>query len=377
MSVDVDKIVGNLDVPTLVGYLWSEDPHQLRLKLENLAESIVSRLLGEDEGSHSYSCVMINLPEELAERIKNWGREQIGDEELYVDAEGGLGREEETHVTVKYGLTAVQPDDRLKAVFNKTAPFEVTLGPCSVFENGEFDVVKLDAHSPYLMALNRDVHAAADAPGDKHPVYQPHVTVAYVKSGLGARLVGSSPFDDAMKFGVTSIGKEGKFTADTVIFSSIDGSKNEYPLGHSNLTAKAVEKTVEALGDAEDVSPEAMDTFLKNALSVERKMKMSGARRLFGRALVDRVEVSSAGEVEGIEGFPRHPKGWRYTLLEIYFRTGYRGGLEVWRDYWSSRSILGQALRQWSNLQGAPLIVDGQPAGEISYDNPALRGMTG
>ena len=367
MSIDVQQIVDELVFQDVVNALWPEDPRQLHLKLENLAESIVSRLLGEDEAPHDYSCVMIKLPEELAQKIIAWGKANIADKDLYVDGDGGKGREEEIHVTVKYGLTAAHPNDRLKEVFNKTPPFDLSLRPVSLFKNDDFDVVKLEVHSPYLMALNRNVHAVAEAPGDKHPVYNPHVTVAYVKPGRGDRLEGQSPFDDSVKLGVTSIEKEGQFTAKAVVFSSTDGSKKEYPLGHSNLTAEAAE---EPIGDAGDVSPEAMDAIVSRAIPTERKMGPTSARRLFGRAIVDRVEISSAEIERGFADFPGHSIKVAGALLEIYFFVG--SELQVWRDEWHYRPVLADALRRWTNLQGAKLVVDGKDAGTVDYNNPIL-----
>jgi 2'-5' RNA ligase len=199
--------------------------------------------LNEDEGPHDYSCVMIDLPKDLAEHVIRWGKQQISNDILYVDKDGGCGREEEIHVTVKYGLTAASPDDRLLDIFKRIKGFEIKLAPISLFKQDDHDVVKMDIISPHLMALNRDVCAAAEAPGDSHPEYHAHVTIAYVKPGTCDRLEGMSPFDDPVKFGVSSIGKDGTFTADEVVFSSTDGSKTKYDLGHPKLDAKLAEES--------------------------------------------------------------------------------------------------------------------------------------
>jgi hypothetical protein len=45
------------------------------------------------------------------------------------------------------------------------------------------------------------------------------------------------------------------------------------------------------------------------------------------------------------------------------------------RRYWvdfASKGVLAQALRQWRNLYGAPLKIDGQDAGKVGYFNPEL-----
>ena len=132
----------------------------------------------------------------------------------------------------------------------------------------------------------------------------------------------------------------------------------------------ASEQIVSALlEDEEEMSPEAMSRLITRTIPSERKMATSGARRLFGRAIVDRVEISSA-EIGGKEGFHTIPKGWRGAMLEIYFFIGPE--LQVWRDYWMSRETLATALTRWTNLQGAKLVVDGEDAGTISPNNRIL-----
>lgn len=135
------------------------------------------------------------------------------------------------------------------------------------------------------------------------------------------------------------------------------------------------EQIVSALLEADD-SPEAMSALINKAIPTERKIATAGARRLFGRAVVDRVEISSSNRTLGEIGGFSNPfqQGWHAALLEVYFFVGPE--LQVWRDYWSSMTVLAEALRRWSNLQGAPLVYNGEPAGEISYDNPALTSLS-
>lgn len=41
---------------------------------------------------------------------------------------------------------------------------------------------------------------------------------------------------------------------------------------------------------------------------------------------------------------------------------------------WASYEVLRQSLRTWRTLQGAPLEIDGKPAGEVGFRNPWLGG---
>lgn len=137
----------------------------------------------------------------------------IADEHLASD-----GREQEPHVTVKYGLHTSDPDD-VREVVEKFGPVALTLGKSSIFPakesdsqrgGDEYDVVKVDVDSPDLVRLNRLLAGALDHT-DTHPKYQPHVTLAYVKPGYGARYAGRGDVD-GMKLSLTRL-----------VFSDADG----------------------------------------------------------------------------------------------------------------------------------------------------------
>lgn len=254
-SCDVSEIIDAVDTQTIIDYVYPEDPRQMKFKFMARAESLVKEMLNddlmvmvdspladrivdsllEDHGPHSYSCVMINLPEDLANQIMAWGKLQVKDEDVVVDEKGGKGRENEPHVTLKYGLLDSEPTDALLQVFEHTAPFDVKLGRCSLFKNPENDVVKLDVVSPGLHALNSNVCAVV-AYEDEYTIYSPHVTIAYVNPTTCDRLEGASPWDNPVKMGVTD--QEGVFTVREVVFSSTDGSKTVYKLGQSAQSSK-------------------------------------------------------------------------------------------------------------------------------------------
>ena len=229
VHVNLERCLRALDFSGIVALLYPEDPRQLHLPLRT--ESLVDTLL-ETDGPHSYSSTQINLPEELAEQLLAWSKANIAEEDLFVDEDGGLGRETEMHVTVKYGLTEEEPSEALLDILSATKPFEIRLGRVSLFTtNEDFDVVKLTVDSPGLRELNRQV-AAACPNEDKYPTYQPHCTLAYVKKGRGVQFEGASPWEVKGKMG-REPEDAGVFTADTLIFSpSTDTGKLSLPLGH-------------------------------------------------------------------------------------------------------------------------------------------------
>jgi hypothetical protein len=146
------------------------------------------------EESHSYAVTLIKLPRQLADFVVNWGKVNIAEDWLYTEEDDdSYGRELEPHVTVKYGLTANQVPDELRKITATTRPFPVFFEKVSLFDtNPDYDVVKLDIDSPWLSDLNERVSKLPNE--DKHPVYHPHCTIAYVKKGVATKLAGADPF---------------------------------------------------------------------------------------------------------------------------------------------------------------------------------------
>ena len=60
--------------------------------------------------AYSYSCVMARLPEPLASMIREIA-EEIPDSLVHDDGSNEQGREDEPHVTVKYGLHTEDPEE--------------------------------------------------------------------------------------------------------------------------------------------------------------------------------------------------------------------------------------------------------------------------
>lgn len=160
---------------------------------------------------HSYSSTQFNLPPELAKHVKAAAK-KIPNFALHGD-----GRESESHVTVKYGIEADNADD-IRHIIGSHPAFKIKLGKTSHFpDSGDGDVIKAEVHSPELHALHHKI-AKATKTVTTHPVYIPHVTLAYVSRGLGKPFSGSSELE----------GKEA--IVDKIIFSSKDGSRETIPL---------------------------------------------------------------------------------------------------------------------------------------------------
>lgn len=124
-----------------------------------------------------YGCLMLQIPAPLAKKIKEWGR-SIPKEHLAPE-----GLEENSHVTVKYGFVddSGETVESLTEFMKEFGPVKIRIGPLSLFRgNEDGDVLKFNIISPQLVRINQLVSARYECE-DKYPVYNPHLTVAYLK----------------------------------------------------------------------------------------------------------------------------------------------------------------------------------------------------
>lgn len=214
-TVDIHKLFDSIDEPMLQSWIGAQQESSLM------------------EG-REYSCVMAPASPEIHDAVLRWGKMFILDEELYTDPDNpdGFGRENEVHVTVKFGLHEAEPSEELLRILEETQPFEIEIGKCSLFENEKFDVVKFDIAGEGLYELNRRVSQLPNS--DQYPDYHPHMTVAYVTKGTCRGLVGKPLLDTDDK-------RDLRFLAKAVVFSSKNKKKTTLFLGKPNLSEAKVE----------------------------------------------------------------------------------------------------------------------------------------
>lgn len=166
--------------------------------------------------SYSYSNTQVDLPADLARRVREWGRKHIPDSDLHVDGEE-YGREDEIHVTVKYGLHTAKPGP-VQQLLHDAQPFKISLGKVSRFtKDDDYDVMKIAVEGEGLRQLHTLLTSSLSNT-DKHPRYQPHITIAYVRKGCCAELVGQEPFAEEM------------IEVNQIVFSSKSGGKTTIKL---------------------------------------------------------------------------------------------------------------------------------------------------
>lgn len=151
------------------------------------------------QGPHTFACAMLDLRQGVpadgaANPLPHLEQlaAQITDEDLAAD-----GREADPHVTVKYGLHTPDPG-AVRRVVQGFGPVTVTLGKTAYFAADDasiqrggdaYDVVYVEVLGDDVRFLNKLVSDLLPHT-DTHPEYVPHVTLAYVRPGLGEKYAG-------------------------------------------------------------------------------------------------------------------------------------------------------------------------------------------
>lgn len=180
--------------------------------------------------AYSYGCIMAELPEHLAQKVRDYAL-TIPDAEIYDDGSGQHGREDDPHTTLKYGLHTDNPNE-VAAVLSNEPPPTIKLQRISAFHNDEYIVLKIGVSSPELHRLNKIVSDNLECT-DSFPDYKPHITIAYLKKNP------KDPYYYQKYFG--DIFRQDKFELDEVLFSTADDDDYIIPLtGAKSLVVSRV-----------------------------------------------------------------------------------------------------------------------------------------
>jgi len=166
-----------------------------------------------------YGCLMAYF------EIPKWKNiiSKIKEEDLYDDGSGTFGREDEPHISILYGYHDEVKADDFKEIIDKIdKPIEVELTGISLFENPEFDVVKIDVTpNEELIKLRKEIEKFPNTLTYKE--FHPHMTIAYVKKGKGKKYV--HDFKNPIKL-----------ESDLLVFSSKKKNQVQFPIEKKGIT---------------------------------------------------------------------------------------------------------------------------------------------
>lgn len=232
---------------------------------EQVTESIKKQkylIVESKEGfKKEYGCLMLDL------NIKGWNKitDKIDKEDIY-DVPG-YGIEDKPHITALFGFVhdKVSPEEVekiTKKLLQNKSKLTIKLNNISIFENKDYDVLKLDVDSPDLHELNAALRETFPYKND-YPDYHPHMTIAYVKPGTGGKYI-----KDLKKH---SIFESGSFT-----YSYPPNEKLKFELGGNNKQENVlgVEKGIEGMTPEKVEIIKSFINFVCNRLEIEEPVSI-------------------------------------------------------------------------------------------------------
>ena len=175
------------------------------------------------DAKRDYGCLMVYLEGGIKDKVSVVCK-AVGKDDVYNDESGKYGIEDKPHITVKYGFHTDDSKD-FKEVISDFGEVKVKFGDLSFFDTSEeYDVLKVEVISEDLAKLNKLVGKLPNS--DEHPVYKPHMTIAYLKKGCQDRYKMGSEWAKLNFAGV----KAQSATFSKAVFSSADSVKTDISL---------------------------------------------------------------------------------------------------------------------------------------------------
>jgi hypothetical protein len=239
---------------------------------------------------YDYSSTQFNLPKELSEKIIRWAVENIPEEKIVQDEVNPetKGIQLESHISLKYGLLTNEFEEVKKALEGEKAP-HIKFGKTSFFEpeGKDYDVVIISVESEDLQKLNEKLCSQVEHEDLQFKEYHPHVTVAYVKKGLGKNYDGKDIITDE------------ELDFDVLIFSPKEGEKRELEL------VRAIKK---------EAKQTSLESIVQNYWNTcEREGWPGGMDCTVNSEELQKILQDKGFQVEQVSGFyiaPKEEKVW-------------------------------------------------------------------
>ena len=138
-----------------------------------------------DDKKYAFLMIKFDTPEFVKDL-----QSKIPNDELYFDDEStnDYGIEKETHVTLVPCLDNNTDIVKIKKHLKDISRYKTILTNISLFKNDKYDVLKCDAQSVLLKDTNKSITDEFPSHSEFKD-YHPHLTIAYLKSGMGDKYV--------------------------------------------------------------------------------------------------------------------------------------------------------------------------------------------
>lgn len=140
-------------------------------------------LLKEDRKNLRYGCAMLDFTFPELEEI----HKLIDPDHIYTSDDDDYGLERTPHITLLYGLHDDVDIDDIIDVYDDHTFYTCEVYNPSLFEKELYDVLKFDVREGTLNRMNKQLKMFPHT--TDYPDYHPHLTIAYLKSGMGKKYV--------------------------------------------------------------------------------------------------------------------------------------------------------------------------------------------
>ena len=135
---------------------------------------------------YEFGCVLVDY------NFTNWSeiKKTIVEGDIYEEEGKNYGLQNRPHLTLLYGLHDTVTDQEIHNCFKGFSEddFKVEISGVSIFENPDFDVLKLGVvNNSKLQEINSKLSELPNS--NQFPEYKPHITIGYLKSGTGYKYV--------------------------------------------------------------------------------------------------------------------------------------------------------------------------------------------
>ena len=197
------------------------------MKLRDLLPKDILNEVSTQE--YSYGCAMLYF--DFPEMANIHGI--IKKEDIYTENEDkSFGLEDEPHCTLLYGLHKEITKNEITPIIENFSYGNCELQNASLFENEKYDVLKFDVSGKNLAETNEKLKELPYT--SDFPDFHPHMTIAYLKPGMGKKYVNRL---ENVKYAVAP---------KNIIFSPANGEKTEISINISEGSAEYYQNNPEA-----------------------------------------------------------------------------------------------------------------------------------
>ena len=216
----------------------------------------------ENPAEYEYDCISAIVPENIAAQVRSFA-EGVPDDILYTgdgseEDAAKYGREMNPHLTLLYGMENSDSSELASTLSSYTSMSGV-LGEINLFKQEDYDVIYVSVNGDDFNASHKALADSVEAPGNTHPEYVPHITIAYVRPGEGASFEGNDML----------AGKE--FETSDVLLQPAEGDDVPITLGNQ--------------------SPEVEDQV--NDEKIEVIEALEPTLTIYGKSIADRAQADS------------------------------------------------------------------------------------